>query len=234
MGVRTADGWKGFEYLYRAECERLVRVAVSAGAPSDEARDIVHDAFAALLQRRDALKDGTSAGAYLAATVRNLVKNQLKHRHIADEYRNRAEPPRPATPQEVLECLELEERIRIIVNAFPPRRRRVCHLYFEEHLNVKSIADELRIAPATVHVQLHKARKALWQALSPRFLSTTARRYSGGPNREPHRVKDLATELSSSIEGRERAIRTPPPKTESMTERALPLDPPAAGKELES
>lgn len=67
------------EAAYRAACDRGYRLALAICGDAAKSEDVVHDVFARLLGRKDALRLET-LDAYVARSVRNAAYDQVRGR----------------------------------------------------------------------------------------------------------------------------------------------------------
>lgn len=138
--------------LYREQAPRLRRWLDARLRSSEDANDLVQDAFARLV--------GSDAGpslrrpeAFLNRIVRNLLidrSRRLANRtgHVPIDEAN--EPVARATQEDAIELEQMRRRYRAAVDALPPRMREVFVLHRVEGLGYKEIATQLGISIRTV------------------------------------------------------------------------------------
>jgi len=148
-----------FDLLYREQAPRLRRWLDARLRSSEEANDLVQDAFARLLgsSAQDGLRQPE---AFLNRIVRNLlidrsrrVANRTPHVPI-DESNELAER---ATQEDGIELVQMRERYRLAVDALPPRTREVFLLHRVDGLGYKEIATQLGISIRTVEWHVGEA-----------------------------------------------------------------------------
>lgn len=159
-----------FELLYRDHAPRLMRQLRVQLRSSEDARDLVQDAFVRLLGsiRRHPLEHPE---AFLNRIVRNLLID--RSRRLA----NRAhyvpldagnEPVTRATQADGLELADTQKRYREAVATLPERMRVVFLLHRIDELNYKEIADRLGISARTAEWHVAEAIVRIGKALEGR------------------------------------------------------------------
>lgn len=154
-----SDGQARLDVLYREQAPRLRRWVDARLRSSEEANDLVQDAFARLLGSgpREGLRQPE---AFLNRIVRNLlidrsrrVSNRAPHVPI-DEMN---EPSTRATQEDAIELAQMRERYRTAVDALPPRTREVFVLHRADGIGYKEIATQLGISVRTVEWHVGEA-----------------------------------------------------------------------------
>lgn len=155
------------EAVYRAEAPRLTRMLRGRLRGADDARDILHDAFARLVGSRP----GTALHnpeAYLQRIIRNLLIDRSRrsakkpaHLPITDEM----EFAVPPDQEYAIEVSQMREQYRAIVAALPPRTRQVFLLHRVDELQYIEIAARLEISVRTVEWHISEALSQIGKAL---------------------------------------------------------------------
>lgn len=129
----------------------------------DLTEEIVSDVFMNIWKKRRSLNIKCSFKAYIYTSVRNQSINYLKKEkrvfdsldlldnEASDDYQ----------PDEELLFRELENRIEILLNILPPRRKLIFKLSRIEGFTYQEIADILSISIHTVQNQMVQAVKQL-------------------------------------------------------------------------
>ena len=131
----------------------------------DDAREVVHQVFINLWERRSEVDLSTSLKSYLFTAVNNRSLNVIRDRK---KFSSEEVPERAANwdVSAELESQELEERIRETIAALPQRCRVIFELNRFEGLSYGEIAKKLDISVKTVENQMSKALKILREQLS--------------------------------------------------------------------
>jgi RNA polymerase sigma-70 factor (ECF subfamily) len=145
--------------LYREQAPRLRRWLDARLRSSEDAHDVVQDAFARLLGSgaREGLRQPE---AFLNRIVRNLLLDRSRraanHRaHVPLDEAN--EPETRATQEDAIQLDQMRIRYRAAVDALPPRTREVFLLHRMEGLGYKDIATQLGISIRTVEWHVGEA-----------------------------------------------------------------------------
>lgn len=141
-----------FDDLYREQAPRLRRWVDARVRSSEDASDLVQDAFARLLGA-GARQGLHKPEAFLNRIVRNLLIDRSRRlsgrtTHVPIDETN--EPLVRATQEDELELEQMRRRYRAAVDALPPRMREVFVLHRVEGLGYKDIATQLGISIRTV------------------------------------------------------------------------------------
>jgi RNA polymerase sigma factor (sigma-70 family) len=153
------DGQLRFDDLYREQAPRLRRWLDARLRSSEDANDLVQDAFTRFLG--SGARDGVrQPEAFLNRIVRNLLidrSRRLSNRtaHVPIDETNA--PVARATQEDGLEVDEMRRRYREAVEALPPRSREVFVLHRVEGLGYKEIATRLGIGIRTVEWHVGEA-----------------------------------------------------------------------------
>ncbi len=135
----------------------------------DEVKDIVHQVFVSLWQRRDEVDAGTSLKSYLFTGVHNRCLNYIRDRKKIVKFN---------TPQDVgelreylqshdhLESEETMSRINRALDELPEKSREIFMMNRFDNLKYREIAERLNISVKTVETQMSRALKTLREKLS--------------------------------------------------------------------
>ena len=161
-----------FEDVFKEYYPRLCAFAQSFLGNRQEAEDIVGDFFVDLWEGRKKLAVATSLHAYLYASVRNRCLNYIKHLSVKDKYKAliqkhyRDDMQAPAgAPGDALHFQALQEKIKALLEGFPPQRRRVFEMSRFQEMKYAEIAQELGISSSAVKKHIVKALEQLREAL---------------------------------------------------------------------
>lgn len=148
-----------FDLLYRDQAPRLRRRLGAQLKSSEEARDLVQDAFARLIGAgaRQALNQPE---AFLNRIIRNLLIDRSRRRAVRGPHvpiDTDVEPAVRPTQADGLELAQMRERYRAAVDALPARTRDVFRLHRIDGLSYKEIALRLKISPRTAEWHVAEA-----------------------------------------------------------------------------
>jgi RNA polymerase sigma-70 factor (sigma-E family) len=156
--VVRGEGSDDFDAFFRREYHALVGLALVLTGDRATAEDLAQDALVAAHRKWDDLAHYDDPGAW----VRHVVANRS-----ASVWRRRSRELRAMTrlrarPVEIVDGLDAhDDEFWDSVRALPARQAQCVALRYLEDRAVEEIADILEIAPGTVRVHLHEARKTL-------------------------------------------------------------------------
>ena len=141
-----------FELYFRQLCIYALHFTGDAGV----SEDIVQDAFVALWERKEEVRD---VKPYLYASVRNRCISHLR-KSGASAF---GELPDNLSDEDLKERSELESRLWDAVDSLPDRRRQVLLMSKRDGMKYEDIAYLLGISVNTVRNHIAKALEALRQ-----------------------------------------------------------------------
>ena len=148
------------EILFKTHYAAMFRLAVSLLYDADEARDVVSDVFASLLDGGIAIKSDNARG-FLLTCVRNSCINVIRHKQMRERfmklYSNRAEPLADG-PDDSLTLNELREYID---NNLPPLSRRIFTLRYLHDMTCQQVAETVGVSRVTVHHHLSQSMEKI-------------------------------------------------------------------------
>ncbi len=158
-----------FEELFRNYFAPLMAFSRRILGDEEDAREVVHQVFINLWEKRSKLDLSTSLKSYLFTSVNNRSLNVIRDRRKFSS----EEVPERAGEWDVsaqMEAMELEEKIRAAIDTLPERCREIFELNRFEGLKYSEIATQLDISVKTVENQMTKALKLLREQLG-KYLS---------------------------------------------------------------
>ncbi len=159
----------GFETLFREYFPPLISFAMKFLPDEDDAREVVHQVFINLWERREEIDLSVPLKSYLFTSVHNRSLNVIRSRKKFSD----SEIPDVAGEWDVekeIETMELEARIKEAIGTLPDKCREIFLLNRYEGFKYQEIADQLGISVKTVENQMSKALKVLREKLS-RYLT---------------------------------------------------------------
>jgi RNA polymerase sigma-70 factor (family 1) len=157
-----------FEALFKQYYAPLVVYACKYVPEMDAAREIVQDFFVKLYEKRSTLTIDTSIKSYLYRSIFNSCMNYINQRSIQDKHIKNIDMER--NDEENLEneinSIELQNRIFNLIEALPPKCKRIFKMNRLEGMKNEEIATRLHLSKRTVETQISKALKILRNRLS--------------------------------------------------------------------
>ncbi|HKL67341.1 MAG TPA: RNA polymerase sigma-70 factor [Bacteroidales bacterium] len=155
---------KGFEKIFREYFVSLTYYALKFTGDHDSAKEIVHQVFINIWEKRTEIEYDRSLRSYLYTAVHNRCLNFLRDRKQFDgeDIGTLAYGDVPAAVQEdKMEKEETEARISKAISSLPERCRKVFVLSRFEEKKYSEIASALGISVKTVEAQMSKALRLL-------------------------------------------------------------------------
>lgn len=149
--------------------EQLVRVARREGLGSEDAFDVVQEAFQTFLTRpaaRALVAAAEEARRSLIVITRNAARNRRRlaavaRPHASEEAVLASLPAESASVEDLLAAAEDEVRLRGCVQGLGEMQRTVVTLRMLDEADGENVARTLGITPAHVAVVLHRAKANL-------------------------------------------------------------------------
>ncbi|MGM9509002.1 RNA polymerase sigma-70 factor [Larkinella sp. GY13] len=161
---------RSFRLLFESLYPELMRFALYYVKIRESAEEIIQDVFLKIWQIRATLLTILNFRAYLFTTTRNLCLNYLqKKSQSVPIYSDTAAESDLAVsdndPQQALELVDMQHRIKTAVDTLPPQCRLIFQLVKEQGFSYREVADLLTISPRTVETQIGIALKKIAAAL---------------------------------------------------------------------
>lgn|SRR5690606_16141287 len=158
-----------FQQVYNQYYSSLYVHAYNKLRDRDAAKDIVHDLFANIWQRRESLTVTGKLSSYLYASVRNRILDYISKEQSKTSYlkslTQRMESQYEATDHRLREKM-LEEQIENILLKLPPRIREIFELSRKQYLTHKEISKKLNLSEQSVRSYIKDALRVLRVKLS--------------------------------------------------------------------
>ncbi len=150
--------------FYLEHKDRLLTVAAAIVRERGLAEDVLHDVFARLALKPQALARARRPAAYLAKCVRNEALLKLRRRKSIEQ-NVEAEHWQPARkragPAETAERCEEKERLMALVGEMPVESREVLALRIWGKLGFREIAETTGMTKSTVYDRYRRAIETL-------------------------------------------------------------------------
>lgn len=157
------------EALYRARAHAFVRFAAASLDDRELAADVVQEAFAQALRRRERFRGDGALEAWLWSAVVNTARNAARSRAVRRRYdreqERSAELAHHVGPEQLLH--ERARSLRDTVSQLPERQRMCVFLRYFADLDYAGIAAALQISEGTVAATLNAARRRLREQIEP-------------------------------------------------------------------
>ena len=148
------------EILFKTHYAAMFRLAVSLLYDADEARDVVSDVFASLLDGGMAIRSDNARG-FLLTCVRNSCINVIRHKQMRERfikiYSTKAEP-QDHDPDDSMMLAELRDYIN---TQLPPLSRRIFTLRYLQDMTCQQVADAVGVSRVTVHHHLSQSMEKI-------------------------------------------------------------------------
>lgn len=156
--------------LYDRHAALVFGVALKIVRVHDEAEDVVHDAFVAIVERADQFRpDRGSVAAWLVTTVRNLALDRARRRtrraQITDEELRHEPAETVLDPESISWLSHRRASVLAALASIPEAQRRTLEIAFFEGLSYPEIAEREGVPLGTVKSRAARALSALRAAL---------------------------------------------------------------------
>jgi RNA polymerase sigma-70 factor (ECF subfamily) len=166
-----------FEELYHKYGKRLTTLATGYVRDKDTAKDIVHDSFVALCERRGRFDVSDNLEAYLFQIVKNLClryrRDEYLERFVYENILRKERGVMSYYTQSIESCnpnslfmREIVDICKVELENMPPLTREIFMASRVEGKSYREIADDLNIDRSKVDNELRKAVSKLRQSLS--------------------------------------------------------------------
>jgi len=150
--------------LYSLHYRTLVRLAALLVRDTPTAEEVVQDAFVAMHDAWQRLRDAENALAYLRQAVVNRSRSVLRHRTVVDRNLVKAPPDMPSAEHGAMVQLERSAVIAAL-RGLPVRQREAIVLRYYADLSEAEIAAAMGISRGAVKSHTARGMTALRSAL---------------------------------------------------------------------
>lgn len=156
--------------LYDRYVTLAMGMALKIVRDQNEAEDVVHDAFIAVVERADQFRpERGSLIAWLVTMVRNLALDRARRRvrraQIVDDELRHEPAERILDPEQISWLAREREAVRCAMDKLSPSQRETLEIAFFEGLSYPEIAARENVALGTVKSRAARALGALRAAL---------------------------------------------------------------------
>ena len=157
---------KELEQIYNDSYRAVYWTAMSLLKNEADAEDVVQDAFIALIESYDTLKDKSKVTAWLKKTAANKCLDRIKLSktdNMDDEFFDSVEAvPEDFLPDSVIESEDARRIVmEIINNSLSEEIRRTLILFYFDEMSIKEITAALNVPEGTVSRRLNFARNKI-------------------------------------------------------------------------
>lgn len=159
---------RSFEELFRSFFPSLVLFAQKYVPDQDTAKEIVHNVFINLWEKRQQVDTGSPLKSYLFTSVHNRCLNYIRDQKKFDKddtIFQRLDSTDFIDGVDRLEEQELEQRIYDALQSLPEKCREIFMMNRFDGLKYAEIAEKQGISVKTVETQMSKALKILREKL---------------------------------------------------------------------
>ena len=144
------------EILFKTHYTAMYRLAVSLLYDEDEARDVVSDIFASLLDGGMAIRSDNARG-FLLTCVRNGCINVIRHKQMRERFINLYSSKAEALADSPDDTMMLAELRDYIDTHLPPLSRRIFTLRYLQDMTCQQVAEAVGVSRVTVHHHLSQS-----------------------------------------------------------------------------
>ena len=167
LQCQDGDG-EAMKTLIRRWQPRLGRLAWRLTGEREAARDIVQDAWLAIVRGLRRLDDPARFRSWAYRIVGNKcadwTRRRIVHRAAADKLRDTVESASGDPSNRAAAASEVD-RLRAALRTLPDEQRAILSLHYLDGMGVSEIAGVLSVPRGTVKSRLHHARSRLKQTL---------------------------------------------------------------------
>jgi len=156
-----------FEELFKTYFKPLTAFAFKFINDTDEAKNIVHDVFVKLWEKKDEIDMSKSVKSYLYTSVNNRSLNYIRDHKKFNKNEGVLENQDDLNPniEDELAGVDVQKRIDMTLNHLNPKVKRIFEMSRYEGMKYKEIAEEMSLSVKTVETHMSAALKALRENL---------------------------------------------------------------------
>ncbi len=150
-----------FENLFTDYFKALVNFANKFLQNIDDSKEIVHDVFINIWEKRDEIDTNKSVKSYLYTSVNNRCLNFIRDNKKFAENEDFEKLNTSTNPTDDFAEIEIQAIIEKTLSDMSPKVKKVFELSRYENLKYKQIANKLDVSVKTVESHISKALKEL-------------------------------------------------------------------------
>jgi len=159
-----------FEYFFKEYSEELFYHSMAIVNCNDVAKDIVHDSFIYVWNKREELDASYSLKAYLYRLVRNNSLNYLRHKLVERKYSSQIDDLAIDLNNNIDDKEVIINKVQAALEQLPPRSKEVIEKCFIGGMKYKEVAEELGISVNTVKTHISSGLKFLRTRITKEML----------------------------------------------------------------
>ena len=141
--------------LYEENASTMYRVAVRRLGNPESARDVVQEAFLALVNKTDTVREHPNPAGWLMRALKYLLLQQMEAEQKRLDYERPLEQILSVATADAPQ-LPLHD---LLPRGLSPQERELLIWYYEERLTYEEIAARLKIPVLTCRTRMYRARK---------------------------------------------------------------------------
>lgn len=140
---------------------KMYKAAVLLVSDSDEASDVVQEAFTRLWERRDDIPNPQNPEGYCLTVARRLSLDRLRRRRRFEDNIDDASTVTDLSTEKALEAADSLREVNRLMNELPHNQREVIRLSAISGLDNSEIASATGLSDANVRTLLSRGRRML-------------------------------------------------------------------------
>jgi RNA polymerase sigma-70 factor, ECF subfamily len=160
-----------FDWIYASYAKGMFSICLRYTKNSDEAADILQDAFIKVYEKRSLYNPAYELGPWIKRIVINQAINHFRINKRFDLVEDERYFEVPEENIEIEDLQNVKEALMAVLQELPEGYRAVFNMYVIDRLTHQEIAEYLGISVNTSKTQLLKARKMTRQKLEERNIT---------------------------------------------------------------
>lgn len=157
-----------FDELYNKYAPRLFNFSFKYLKSEEEAEEVVQEVFLYIWEKRQGLKPESSFNSYVFTIAYNIIKKYFLKKAKDNAFKNDLIfefLKEENNLDRIIDYKFLLDRVELIIESLPPRRKEIFIQRKYQGLSIKQIAENLVLSPNTVENQLASAQKQILEEL---------------------------------------------------------------------